>query len=43
MINKYIKFTHVSEAKTREIISLFCLDIEAGKFVILLQKYLNIS
>jgi len=31
MRNKYIKFAHISEAKTREIIRLFCLDIEAGK------------
>ena len=31
MKNKYIKVTHISERKTREIIRLFCLDIEAKK------------
>jgi transposase len=31
MKNKYIKVTHISECKTREIIRLFCLDIEAKK------------
>ena len=31
MRNKYIKVTHISERKTREIIRLFSLDIEAKK------------
>jgi transposase len=31
MKNKYIKVTHISERKTREIIRLFSLDIEAKK------------
>jgi len=31
MKNRYIKFSHISEAKTREIIRLFSLDIEAEK------------
>ena len=31
MKNKYIKVTHISERKTREIIRLFCLDIGAKK------------
>ena len=35
MRNKYIKVTHISERKTREIIRLFCLDIEAEKTSVL--------
>ena len=35
MKNKYIKNTHISESKTRHIIRLFCLDIEATKTAIL--------
>lgn len=31
MKNKYVKVTHISERKTREIIRLFSLDIEAQK------------
>jgi len=31
MKNKYIKGTHISERKTRDILRLFCLDIEAKK------------
>lgn len=31
MKNKYIKCSHISERKTRDIIRLFCLDIEAKK------------
>ncbi len=31
MRNKYIKVTHISERKTREIIRLFSLDVEAKK------------
>jgi len=31
MKNKYTKVAHISERKTREIISLFSLDIEAKK------------
>lgn len=31
MKNKYIKVTHISERKTREIIRLFSMDIEAKK------------
>ena len=31
MRNKYIKVTHISELKTREVIHLFSLDIEAKK------------
>ena len=31
MRNKYIKVTHISERKTREIIRFFSLDIEAKK------------
>jgi lysozyme len=31
MKNKHIKTTHISERKTRDIIRLFCLDIEAKK------------
>ena len=31
MKNKYIKVSHISEQKTREIIHLFSLDIEAKK------------
>ena len=35
MKNKYIKVTHISERKTREIIRFFCLDIEAEKTAVL--------
>ena len=31
MENKYVKFSKISEAKFREILRLFCLDIEAKK------------
>ena len=37
--NKYIIRSRISEAKTREIIKLFCLDIEASK----IAKLSNIS
>ena len=39
MKNKYIIRSRISEAKTREIIKLFCLDIEAIK----IAKISNIS
>ncbi len=35
MRNKYIKVTHISERKTREIIRFFSLDIEAEKTSVL--------
>lgn len=35
MKNKYIKHTHISERKTREIIRFFSLDIEAEKTALL--------
>ena len=39
MKNKYIIRSRISEAKTREILKLFCLDIEAAK----IAKLSNIS
>ena len=39
MKNKYIIRSRISEAKTREILKLFCLDIEAVK----IAKLSNIS
>ena len=39
MKNKYIKHTHISERKFKEIIKLFSLDLEATK----ISEIINIS
>ena len=39
MKNKYIKGTHISEQKFREILKFFSLDIEAEKASVLVGFY----